>query len=211
MNLISYSSNGKNKTTQNINVPDCKYEMPLKKGWTYKFSITRPGYNIDTLTIETREMCATEIIEKKFLMNKKKPEIAIINETPEEGKTFVLKDIQYETNQSELSTDAKAALDSVLVPFLKKYPKDKLIISSHTDDQGSHKYNHRLSQLRAEGVVTYLISKGIVRDRLQAKGFGETKPIMPNQNPDGTDNPIGRALNRRTEFLLVKEGEKINP
>jgi outer membrane protein OmpA-like peptidoglycan-associated protein len=82
------------------------------------------------------------------------------------------------------------------------------MINSHTDDQGSHKYNHHLSQKRAESVVKYLVSKGISLERLHPKGYGETKPLMPNQNPDGSDNPFGRALNRRTEFLLLKENEK---
>lgn len=211
MDLISFDARGKNLKTERINVQDCKYEMPLQKEWIYKFSVNRPGYVIDTLTVETREMCSAEIIEKKLVMSKKQNEVSLINETPEEGKTFVIKDIQYEFNSAELTPEAKAALDSVLVPFLKKYPKDKLVISSHTDDQGSHKYNHRLSQQRADNVVNYLVSKGIERSRLQPKGYGETKPIMPNQNPDGTDNPLGRAINRRTEFLLLKENEKVTP
>jgi OmpA-OmpF porin, OOP family len=100
------------------------------------------------------------------------------------------------------------ALDSVIIPFLNAYPHDKLMIHSHTDNQGSHKYNHILSQKRAESVVKYLVSKGIDPARLHPKGNGETKPLEPNENPDGTDNPLGRAMNRRTEFLLLKEEQK---
>jgi outer membrane protein OmpA-like peptidoglycan-associated protein len=140
-------------------------------------------------------------------MNKTKKEV-VVNDIPEEGKTFVLKDIQYDINEASLTADAMKALDSIVVPFLKEYPNDRLMISAHTDDQGSHKYNHNLSQRRAENVVIYLVSKGISASRLHARGFGETKPLMPNQNPDGTDNSIARGLNRRTEFLLLKENEK---
>ncbi|HQL70344.1 MAG TPA: OmpA family protein, partial [Bacteroidales bacterium] len=59
------------------------------------------------------------------------------------------------------------------------------------------------SQDRAQSVVDYLIEKGISRDRLVATGFGEAFPIAPNTNPDGTDNPDGRAKNRRTEFRII--------
>jgi flagellar motor protein MotB len=54
--------------------------------------------------------------------------------------------------------------------------------------------------------VKYLISKGITPERLVAKGYGETKPIARNTNPDGTDNPAGRQLNRRTEFRILEIG-----
>jgi flagellar motor protein MotB len=55
--------------------------------------------------------------------------------------------------------------------------------------------------------VRYLINKGIAAERLTAKGYGETKPVARNTNPDGTDNPAGRARNRRTEFKILEIGE----
>jgi OOP family OmpA-OmpF porin len=209
MKIISFDVQNMKDRIDSVIIPDCKYQMTLEKNYNYKFLVEREGYQKDTLTLETRETCISKIILKKLLMNKaKKEEIAIINEVPKEGKTFVLNDIQYEFNQSSLTAPAMAALDSVLIPFLKEYPNDKLMINSHTDDQGSHKYNHMLSQQRAESVVKYLVSKGVDPARLHAKGYGETKPLMPNQNPDGTDNPFGRLMNRRTDFLLLKENEK---
>jgi len=102
----------------------------------------------------------------------------IIAEKPVEGKAFVLKDFQYESNQSELTPEAKSVLDSILIPFLKERPTDKVTISSHTDDHGSHKYNQSLSQDRADKVIKYLISKGVDGSRLHAKGYGETKPCF---------------------------------
>ena len=76
-------------------------------------------------------------------------------------------------------------------------------LSSHTDSIGSDSYNITLSQKRAESVVRYLISKNIEKVRLVAKGYGETRHIAPNSNPDRTDNPEGRQLNRRTEFAVI--------
>ena len=78
-------------------------------------------------------------------------------------------------------------------------------VEGHTDSKGSDAYNQRLSQRRAEAVVKYLIGKGIDPSRLEAVGFGEGRPIAPNQNPDGSDNPTGRAKNRRTEFHVITQ------
>lgn len=63
-----------------------------------------------------------------------------------------------------------------------------------------------LSERRAAASVNYLISKGIAAERLTAKGYGETRPIARNTNPDGTDNPVGRQMNRRTEFRILEIG-----
>ena len=67
-------------------------------------------------------------------------------------------------------------------------------ISGHTDNIGSEVYNEILSQKRADSVVKFLLKKGINKNRLTAKGYGQSKPIDTNE----TD--IGRANNRRTEF-----------
>src|SRR3546814_15836686 len=69
---------------------------------------------------------------------------------------------------------------------------------------GTETYNQDLSQRRAQSCVDYLISVGIAKDKLIAKGYGESTPIAPNTNPDGSDNPEGRQKNRRTEFKVVK-------
>ncbi len=71
-------------------------------------------------------------------------------------------------------------------------------ISAHTDDKGSDEYNTKLSQHRAESVVRFLTLKGINKDRMLAKGYGESVPSVPN---DSDDN---RAKNRRVEFKILK-------
>ena len=79
-------------------------------------------------------------------------------------------------------------------------------MGSHTDSVDDEAYNQRLSQRRAEATVNYLVRKGIVPERLVAKGYGESKPIALNTNPNGTDNPEGRQRNRRTEFKILEIG-----
>jgi outer membrane protein OmpA-like peptidoglycan-associated protein len=52
--------------------------------------------------------------------------------------------------------------------------------------------------------MEYILSKGIASNRITSHGYGETMPVAPNANPDGTDNPEGRQLNRRVEFKILK-------
>ncbi len=214
LQIQAYDLKTNEKKSDTIRLTDCKVRYPLDKNHRYEFSIDLPGFEKDTLVVATRDMASADVIDKDLVL-KPKTKIndkiyAIVNENPTEGSPFVLKDIQYESNQTTLNEDAIAVLDSILIPFLKAHPKDKILITSHTDDRGSHKYNMTLSQKRAENVLKHLIAKGIEPQRLQAKGMGETKPIAPNRTPDGNDNLIGQSINRRTEFLLIKpqQGKK---
>jgi hypothetical protein len=101
-----------------------------------------------------------------------------------------------------LQTESEPALKQLL-QILTENPVIKVEISSHTDNRGNDAYNMKLSQARAESVVKYLITNGIDKERLVAKGYGETHPDTINQNPDGSDCPVCRARNRRTEFKII--------
>jgi OOP family OmpA-OmpF porin len=118
-------------------------------------------------------------------------------------KPIVLKNIYYSFNSAELTPKDKNVLDTTLLALLKGAPEFIIEISAHTDSIGDSEYNLQLSQERAGNVVKYLISKGISTERLIAKGYGASRPIAPNFNPDGSDNPEGREMNRRTEFRVV--------
>ncbi len=205
--LKSINLKSKQERVDTIKVLNNKIQYKLEPSHQYTFkTIQREGFQKDSLIVATRDMASLAKIEKvlKIKRIEKEEKYEILTEVPTEGKTFVLNDIQYASNDATLTPEAIQAIDSLLVPFLKLHPKDKLNIGSHTDDVGSHKYNIKLSQQRADNVVKYLISKGIPPHRLHAVGYGETKPLAPNENPDGSPNEIGRSINRRTEFLLVK-------
>ena len=118
-------------------------------------------------------------------------------------KPIVLKNIYYEFAKWDITPQSAQELDR-LVQIMKDNPDIIIELSSHTDSVDTEAYNMRLSQRRAEAAVNYLIQAGISPDRLIAKGYGESRPIAPNTNPDGTDNPEGRALNRRTEFKVIR-------
>ena len=119
------------------------------------------------------------------------------------NKIFVLENIYYNFNKYDIRPDAALELDK-LVQLLVDNPEIKIELSSHTDSVDTEEYNAFLSQKRAESAVEYIVKHGIAPDRLVAKGYGESKPIARNTNPNGTDNPIGRQKNRRTEFKILE-------
>ncbi|MGK7389188.1 MAG: OmpA family protein [Candidatus Cyclobacteriaceae bacterium M2_1C_046] len=126
----------------------------------------------------------------------------VVLEKIEKNKVFVLENIYYDFNKYDIRPDAAQELDK-LVTILEDNPHIKIELSSHTDSVDTERYNQMLSQKRAESAVEYIVDQGIDKSRLIAKGYGESFPIAPNTNPDGTDNPEGRAKNRRTEFKII--------
>ena len=111
-----------------------------------------------------------------------------------------LKGVNFDFDKSTLRPDAVAILNEA-IEILKRYPDLKVEVAGHTDSKGTDAYNQKLSERRATAVYSYLTSNGIDSGRLMGPtGYGESRPIAPNTNPDGSDNPEGRAQNRRTEL-----------
>lgn len=92
---------------------------------------------------------------------------------------------------------------NLVVKYLQDYPKAKVRIGAHTDDVGKDEYNQGLSERRAAAAKRYLLSKGIPESRIDAGGFGETQPTVPNM-VDGKPDKNNRALNRRVQFKAFK-------
>lgn len=114
------------------------------------------------------------------------------------GKTYQLNDIYYSTNSYDL-TDQSRYLINLFVEFLQENPTVKVEIQGHTDDVGNDQANMILSENRARSVYEYAISKNVDKSRLRYKGYGETRPIAPNNSEEG------RAKNRRTVFLIYEK------
>ncbi len=109
--------------------------------------------------------------------------------------------VQFDFGSTRVREDSLPLLQDV-ARILRENPDIQLIeIGGHTDDVGGATYNQRLSKSRAKAVEDYLISQGIDRRRLDAKGYGEARPV------DTNTTEAGRTMNRRVEFLVIRVSE----
>jgi outer membrane protein OmpA-like peptidoglycan-associated protein len=113
-----------------------------------------------------------------------------------EGRVAVY-GVVFDTGKADLGAEAEATLGAIL-KLLRAHPDLKLRVEGHTDNLGSPAANQTLSQARAEAVVRRLVADGVAASRLQAAGFGQTRPVA------GNDTEEGRAKNRRVELVRVK-------
>lgn len=102
----------------------------------------------------------------------------------------------FERDKADLSPASLAELGQLL-RLLNENPKLRLEIGGHTDSDGSAEHNERLSQARAQAVVDHLVNNGIATDRLVPKGYGDDKPLAPN------DSDENKARNRRTDMRVL--------
>lgn len=110
--------------------------------------------------------------------------------------------IFFDFDKSNIRRDAQVELEK-LITVLKNYPKLKIDIRSHTDSRGSDSYNVALSDRRAKSTLEYLVKHGIERERLTAKGYGETQLL--NECSNGVPcSAAQHQLNRRSEFIIVE-------
>ena len=113
------------------------------------------------------------------------------------GKKVVLNNILFETGKAVLTTSSYSELDR-LVGILEDNALMRIEISGHTDNTGGLSLNIRLSEIRAQAVVEYLVQKGVDRSRLEYKGYGPDQPITDNATAEG------RKMNRRVEFKILE-------
>ncbi len=173
-----------------------RYSFTLEDYQPLKATASDSGYFNNSVHLNT----PFDIEEEKYAS----PDLCLtlIPSTPEE--TITVDNVYYDFNSAALQKTSYPSLDR-LVQLLKDNPAVEIELNAHTDSKGDEDYNQRLSDARAKAVVNYLISKGINKNRLTSKGFGETMPVADNSNEDGTDNPEGRQQNRRTEFKVLEK------
>ncbi|MFN4233941.1 MAG: OmpA family protein [Bacteroidia bacterium] len=163
----------------------------LKTDVKYEVSAHKEGYFGDSKNFNTDGIKKNTVISKKTgydldfgLLKITKKEITIPN-------------IYYDFDKYELKEESKKELDK-LVNILQETPQVEIVINSHTDEQGTDEYNLKLSEKRSQSVVNYLIQKGIDAKRLQAKGYGESQPLIKNAKTEEE-----HAKNRRTTFQVT--------
>ena len=113
-------------------------------------------------------------------------------------------DVLFDFDQATVKPEAEPSLKKV-VTVLKSYPNAQVSIEGHTDAKGNDAYNQGLSERRATAVAQWLAAHANLRAAdVHTRGWGRTKPIASNTKPDGSDDPSGRARNRRVEITVTK-------
>ena len=164
-----------------------KFIVDLRDGDKYEINVNGPkGYAFYNTKVD---MASPE---------SKKLEVKL---KPLKAKTkLVLNDITFESNSAELNVSSFEELNRV-VKLLIDNPDINIEIAAHTDDVGSNAYNEKLSGKRAQSVVDYLVNNKLPVERLIAKGYGETVPLVENSSDEN------RAKNRRVELKIVDINE----
>lgn len=163
---------------------DGSFKFPLKRGVSYVMMAGAKGYlnGKQEFTSDTAEEDAEYSVD--FIL-------ASIN------KPVVIENIFYDYDKASLRPESKKALDE-MAQIMRDNPNITIEMASHTDRHGGDAYNMNLSQRRAQSVIDYLISVGISKDRLQAQGYGKSRP-----------KKITKKLNR--EYPQFEEGTELTP
>ncbi|MGH2666621.1 OmpA family protein [Flavobacterium sp.] len=164
--------------------------FPVECNKQYFVNVDRNGYSSNVFTMDKSK--GGEVAVNADLA----PIEAIITETE-----VILNDINFEYNKSNITEQGASELDK-LVAVMVQYPDMVIFAKSHTDSRGDDKYNMSLSDRRAKSTVQYVISKGIAKERISGKGFGESEPKV-NCGADCTEEQ--HAENRRSEFMIIKK------
>ncbi|WP_224998896.1 OmpA family protein [Cesiribacter sp. SM1] len=159
------------------------YYMALPASGEYAIQAKAKGY----LTVDT----VVNLSANSNQLNIKLRPLAV-------GTTVRMDNVMFQQSTAVLVEESAASLDKV-VQMLRENPSMEIMLTGHTDNQGSSRANIRLSQERVDAVKSYLVSRGIDAKRIQGKGYGGTRPIASNANPES------RQLNRRVEFTILKE------
>lgn len=172
--------------TTNVSTDETgNFFITLPVGKAYSFNILKKGYLFysDHFSLENHLSDSALFIKAPL-------------EPLEKGANIVLHNIFFNTNESIITPPSFAELNQ-LVQLLDENPSLHLEIGGHTDNIGRKEDNLTLSKQRAAAVVNYLISKGISKARLEARGYGDTLPIWDNTTSEG------RSKNRRTEIKVI--------
>lgn len=163
-----------------------KYVMALSNKQSYSLQVSSPGYLPKTVEVSATELAKGPVLEKEILL------------TPlEEGTSFVLDNIYFETSEFKLLQESFKALDE-LVATMKSSPSMRIRVEGHTDSVGDFDKNLELSKKRAQAVKEYLVEKGIDSQRIETQGYGQTRPVTNAKSEEE------KSKNRRVEIVILK-------
>jgi len=161
-----------------------------------------------TLIVILLTGCATPQSEPELTANEKLANYLnqgeLITGETDRGLVVYLPSLFFETGSAELKPAAQDKIRYIGNAINEEYVAGRNIaIEGHTDSVGEEEFNLNLSKLRAEAVSDELVFSQVATNRIEIAWFGESAPIAPNENTDGTANEDGRAKNRRVEFIIL--------
>lgn len=176
-----------------FNSADGNFSFFLPRAHSYVITADKLGYASTRASINTLDVKRTDADDTVY----------ITIYLDDINRPFTVSNIYYDFDKSDLRPESIASLDS-LVYFMKDNPSLAVEVFSHTDSKGNPEYNMELGNRRAQSVIDYLIRNGVDASRMTAASRGEEDPAAANE-VNGTDNPYGRQLNRRTEFRVTTD------
>lgn len=173
------------------------YSTPLKPNLEYFLKAQKNKYFGQAASVATKGLTDSKDFEQDFFLGK----------IPEGD--IEIEGVEYDFDKFTLRPKSMEILDKI-VEILKVNDNLTIELSSHTDARGNDAYNMKLSQGRAQSCVDYIVSKGIAKKRIQATGYGETKPIIPEAEiakmvPKSEEFETAHQKNRRTAFRVIGE------
>jgi outer membrane protein OmpA-like peptidoglycan-associated protein len=173
---------------------DGKYQIPVRDNGSALLKATKSDLGADCQSLElTVKSDYTDTIQHA-------DRDLLLGNIYRVGYTWRLDNIQYDFNKWNIRSDARPILDKV-VKILNEFPIT-IELSSHTDSRGSDEYNMKLSEKRAQSAVDYIVSNGIDRSRLFAKGYGETR-LLNSCGNGAICSETEHQINRRTEVKVL--------
>lgn len=162
------------------------YRMSLAPEQRYTLSVSARGYLGTSTTVSPADSAGSAALTRDFYLTPLK-----------EGTSITLNNIYFETSKYELLRESYEELDR-LVDMMRSTPSLQVRVEGHTDNVGDFDKNLELSRQRASAVRDYLISKGIAPNRVEAKGYGSTRPVAKGASEQE------RQRNRRVELVILK-------
>ena len=169
-----------------------EYEIKLPTGFFYSIRAEAKDYISESQNVDLRNVPA-DMNKKRVDFRLRPIEVVRI----EKNALFTLNSIFFDFDKAVLKPESFPELERV-VQLLNDKPSASIEVAGHTDNIGTNDYNQKLSERRANAVKKFLISKGIDAARVTTVGYGETKPLVSND-----DEIDGREINRRVEFTIV--------
>jgi outer membrane protein OmpA-like peptidoglycan-associated protein len=184
--LVIFKSAKSNKKISSRTNAEGKAFLSLPAGDEYAVTIQALSDSSKYGTLPIPALGEGEFFEQPFA----------VNITYEPARSFTLNHVFFDVGKASLRPESFKELDE-LFEYMRWKTADVIEIAGHTDNVGKDDDNLKLSQFRADAVRNYLLKKGIAKERVQAKGYGATKPVADNSTTEG------RQQNRRTEVHIL--------